>query len=111
MKRDALGRATKDSISYMSKQTSQKIKVVVDYENLNHLYKTGFSGRYEISSNGREKKFWLNGKLLQEDAYFIEFKKNLAKQSEEVSPSHYGAISNSAPEFKISHRQAWRGIG
>ena len=111
MKRDALGRATKDSISYMSKQTSQKIKVVVDYENLNHLYKTGFSGRYEISSNGREKKFWLNGKLLQEDAYFIEFKKNLAKQSEEVSPSRYGAISNSAPEFKISHRQAWRGIG
>lgn len=86
MKRDALGRAIKDSISYMSKQTSQKIKVVVDYENLNHLYKTGFSGRYEISSNGREKKFWLNGKLLQEDAYFIEFKKNLAKQSEEVSP-------------------------
>ena len=33
-----------------------------------------------------KKKFWLNGKLLQEDAYFIEFKKNLAKQSEEVSP-------------------------
>ena len=32
------------------------------------------------------KKFWLNGKLLQEDGYFIEFKKNLAKQSEEVSP-------------------------
>ena len=60
MKRDALGRATKDSISYMSKQTSQKIKVVVDYENLNHLYKTGFSGRYEISSNGREKNFgWM----------------------------------------------------
>ena len=58
-----------------------------------------------------KKKFWLNGKLLQEDAYFIEFKKNLAKQSEEVSPSRYGAISNSAPEFKISHRQAWRGIG
>ena len=86
MKRDALGRAIKDSISYVSKQTPQKIKVVVDYENLNHLYKTGFSGRYEISSNGREKKFWLNGKLLQEDAYFIEFKKNLAKQSEEVSP-------------------------
>ena len=111
VKRDALGRAIKDSISYVSKQTPQKIKVVIDYENLNHLYKTGFSGRYEISSNGREKKFWLNGKLLQEDAYFIEFKKNLAKQSEEVSPSRYGAISNSAPEFKISHRQAWRGIG
>ena len=86
VKRDALGRAIKDSISYVSKQTPQKIKVVIDYENLNHLYKTGFSGRYEISSNGREKKFWLNGKLLQEDAYFIEFKKNLAKQSEEVSP-------------------------
>ena len=45
-----------------------------------------------------KKKFWLNGKLLQEDAYFIEFKKNLAKQSEEVSPSRYGAISNSAPQ-------------
>lgn len=57
VKRDALGRAIKDSISYVSKQTPQKIKVVIDYENLNHLYKTGFSGRYEISSNGRKKNF------------------------------------------------------
>ena len=70
VKRDALGRATKDSISYISKQTSQKIKVVVDYENLNHLYKTGFSGRYEISSNGREKKILAEWKTITRRCLF-----------------------------------------
>lgn len=84
-KRDALGRVTEDSISYSSKQSLKKMKVIVDYENLNHLYKTGFSGRYEISSNGLEKKFWLNNELVQGNVYFAEFEKNLAKQREDVS--------------------------
>ena len=70
VKRDALGRAIKDSISYVSKQTPQKIKVVIDYENLNHLYKTGFSGRYEISSNGREKKILAEWKTITRRCLF-----------------------------------------
>lgn len=86
VKRDALGRAIRDSISYISKQPSQKLKVVVDYENVNHMYETSFSGRYEIASDGFEKKFWLNNKQVEENVYFAEFEKNRAQQNEEVSP-------------------------
>lgn len=83
-KRDILGRTTQDSTLYLTKGSSEKIKVVVDFTPLNHFLKTNVQGRYELSSKNSEKKFWLNGEQLPESKYFESLKELTAKQQDEA---------------------------
>jgi len=72
VKRDILGRKLRDSLTYLSSTKEEKIKVVIsEIREYVPLSKEVF-GRYEVGY-GNEKKIWLNGKPLEEDAYLQDY--------------------------------------
>lgn len=73
VKRDALGRVSQDSLTYVSSFRDKKIKVVVSKKVEDFPFIGAVSGRYESSVEGKRGKYWLNGDPIDESTYLKKY--------------------------------------
>lgn len=102
VKRDVLGRKSRDSISYVvDLQTSDRMKVVVSFLCNPPSPKNKISGRYENGISNEDRKYWFNDVSVTESEYFENFNRELEIRKRDFAVCKKPYIANlTADEIK-----------